>query len=289
MRGVFQAAGQNCIGIERIIIQPPHLKSLLEMLEPRVSAIRVGDALDPETTDEVDMGACISNERFGELESLIDEAVKQGAVLHVGGHRYNHPCHPQGHYFLPTLLSNIGPHMRIARTELFAPVMLVFSSEYTHSVESVLELANGTPYALGASVFGKHGSEELQRVTKGVNAGMVSVNDFASYYLCSLPFGGAQSSVDNGGSGYGRFGGPEGLRALCNVKSVNRDRWWGVVKTAIPSRLDYRKDGQQASDLNKGVELEETKWRFASGIVDLGFGVGFVDRIQGLWHVILNG
>lgn len=289
MRGVFQAAGQNCIGIERIIIQPKHRDALLAILEPRVRAIRVGDALDPEHTDEVDMGACISDERFDELETLIADAVKQGATLHVGGRRYEHPLYPKGHYFLPTLLSNVRPDMKIANTELFAPIMLVFSATCTGTLEAVLEIANGTPYALGASVFGKHGSHEVEHITKNVRAGMVSVNDFASYYLCSLPFGGSPGERGGGGSGYGRFGGKEGLRALCNIKSVNKDKWRGIVKTNIPSRLDYRNDEGKGSRSAKTGDSEAKKWTFASGIVKLGFGVGVKDSIQGLWKVIWNG
>ena len=286
MRGVFQAAGQNCIGIERVIIQPKHLDALLSILEPRVRALSIGDALDTDHVDEVDMGACISAERFGELEFLIDDAVNAGARLHAGGRRYEHPHHPEGHYFLPTLLSNVKPGMRIARVELFAPIMLVFAAEHTVTVEDTLRLANGTPYALGASVFGKHGSKDVETVTAGLRAGMVSVNDFASYYLCSLPFGGSPSDAGGGGSGYGRFGGAEGLRSLCNIKSVNRDRWRGIIKTSIPSRLDYRKsEGARRAAVN----AERKKWRFASGIVDLSFGMGLVGRLKGLWRVIMNG
>ena len=285
MRGVFQAAGQNCIGIERIIIQPPHLGPMLKLLESRVQALRVGDALDPEGADKVDMGACISDERFGELENLIQDAVKQGATLHAGGCRFHHPRHPQGHYFLPTMLSNVTPAMQIANTELFAPVMLIFSGSYTETTESVLKLANHTPYALGASVFGKHGSTELEKVTQDIRAGMVSVNDFASYYLCSLPFGGSPSDTGSGGSGYGRFGGVEGLRSLCNVKSVNRDRWFGLVKTYIPPRLDYR----NSDDVRQVAGAERKKWNFTSGVVSLGFGIGLVERVKGIWQLIVNG
>ena len=289
MRGVFQAAGQNCIGIERIIIQQPHLDDLLKELDQRVSALRTGDALDSEHMNEVDVGACISNERFGELETLILDAVQRGAKLHVGGRRHEHQQYLKGHYFQPTLLSNVSPNMRIANTELFAPVMLVFSSDYTKNVDDVLSVANGTPYALGASVFGRHGSSELEYVTRKVRAGMVSVNDFASYYVCSLPFGGSLSSVGGSGSGYGRFGGKEGLRALSNVKSVNRDRWFGMIKTSIPPRLDYRKGLNSVRSADRdSASLEAKKWAFASGVVDLGFGLQLRDRSRGLWNVMRN-
>lgn len=76
MRGVFQSAGQNCIGIERVVALPRVYQKLIEILLPRVKALRVGSALDEE--EEVDIGACISDRSFTELEKLIEEALSQG-------------------------------------------------------------------------------------------------------------------------------------------------------------------------------------------------------------------
>lgn len=245
IRGVFQSAGQNCIGIERIICLPKTYWSLINAMVPIIKSLRPGRFSDA----NVDVGACISDTRFAHLEALIADAVADGASLLKGtGMRYNHPRYPKGHYFTPSLLYDVTPSMRIAREELFAPVALIMPAS---STTEAIEIANATPYALGASVFGRK-KADVEKVVAGVRAGMVSVNDFASYYAVQLPFGGAK------GSGYGRFAGTEGLRSLCNAKSVCADRW-PLIKTSIPSalRVPYA-DGRMA-------------YRVAGGIVKMGY------------------
>ena len=207
------------------------------------------------------MGASISTASFDKLEELIEEAVAQGARLLAGGKRYNHPEFPKGHYFAPTLIVDVTDKMRIAHTELFAPVFLMMRAS---SVSECISLANSTPYALGASVYGSRKSD-LERVVREVHAGMVAVNDFAVTYMVQLPFGGVK------GSGYGRFAGKEGLRGICNQKAITRDRWPGV-KTSIPPPMDLPlKDGGRA-------------WAMAKGVVLVGYGnlQGKITGIKGM-------
>lgn len=249
MRGVFQSAGQNCIGIERIIALPTVYESLVATLESRVGSLRVGSALD--SSFPIDVGAMISSASFDRLEALIADAVKRGARCLVGGKRHHHPEYPKGHYFQPTLLVDVTPSMRIAQEEVFAPICVLMRAT---SVSDAVAIANSTPYALGASVFGSRKSD-LDAVVHGVRAGMVAVNDFAVYYAVQLPFGGTK------GSGYGRFAGEEGLRSLCNQKAVCRDAWW-APRTSIPGRLDYP------------IRDEEKAWGFGVGIVGLGYEQG---------------
>ncbi|MCJ1476153.1 Meiotic Sister-Chromatid recombination aldehyde dehydrogenase [Lambiella insularis] len=261
MRGVFQSAGQNCIGIERIIALPTIYPQLVSLLEARIRILRLGSALeDP----EVDVGAMVSADSFSRLETLIDEAVAQGARLLVGGKRYEHPKYPKGHYFSPTLLVDVVSSMRIAQEECFAPICLLFRAE---SVSSAISLANSTEYALGASVFGSS-NKDIDIIVSRVKAGMVSVNDFAVYYAVQLPFGGV------GGSGYGRFAGEEGLRSICNTKSVCRDRWAG--STAIPGAVDYP------------IKNAEKAWEVCKGVVGLGYAERWSERLAALWGIIRN-
>lgn len=280
MRGVFQSAGQNCIGIERVVATPRAYAALLTLLTPRVRALRVGDALaDPVPSQQgqqqhhVDVGACISDAGFARLERLIADAVASGASLLAGGARLTHPLHPRGHYFTPTLLAGVTREMAIAREELFAPVLVLMRAA---DVSDSIAVANAAPFGLGASVFGRDAAA-LARVTAEVHAGMVAVNDFAAYYMVSLPFGGVR------GSGYGRFGGKEGLRALCNTKSVCVDRWPGWIGTSIPPRLDYKTEGRQGEG-----DAEAKAWRFAKGIVETGYGIGVVEKVGGLRNIIAN-
>ncbi|KAF7448950.1 PutA NAD-dependent aldehyde dehydrogenase [Pyrenophora tritici-repentis] len=254
MRGTFQSAGQNCIGIERVIALPNVYDRLIEYLTPKIRALRPGSILNSSSDTPIDIGASISDASYSKLEDLIQDAVKNGARLLVGGKQYAHPDFPKGHYFTPTFIADVTPSMKIAQTELFAPVFLLMRAE---SVTDAITIANSTSYALGSSVFGSS-NRDLELVVRSLHAGMVAVNDFAVYYMVQMPFGGTK------GSGYGRFAGKEGLRSLCNQKSITRDRWaWAGIKTGIPPPMDIPLNGAGAG---------EKAWNFAQGIVWLGYG-----------------
>lgn len=101
MRAAFQAAGQNCIGIERFIVHRSLVPRLVELVKPRVEALRGGK----------DYGAMISTARFDALEAIVEEARQDGASVLVGGKR------GKGHYFQPTLVVGVTKEMRLAREE----------------------------------------------------------------------------------------------------------------------------------------------------------------------------
>ncbi|KAI9786457.1 MAG: Meiotic Sister-Chromatid recombination aldehyde dehydrogenase [Geoglossum umbratile] len=189
LRGVFQSAGQNCIGIERIVACQGIYQQLTTILEPRVKALRLGSTLD-EDGDNVDVGAMISNNNFDRLEALIADATRKGARCLVGGKRYIHPRYPQGHYFEPTLLVDVTPDMAISQEETFAPICVVMKAR---GVDNAIQISNSTNYGLGASVFGRS-RRDLGKVVQASKSGMVSVNDFAVYYAVQLPFGGVKGS-----------------------------------------------------------------------------------------------
>lgn len=270
MRGTFQSAGQNCIGIERVIALPAIHDILVAKLESQIRNLRLGSVTHPSTTTSIDLGSMISSASFSRLESLITDAISRGARLHTGGTRYIHPDHPQGHYFLPTLLSNITSTMPIAQTELFAPICLVLrATDPTHATA----LANSTSYGLGASIFGvptRQNTPIIRAMSRDIKAGMVSINDFGSFYACSLPFGGTK------GSGYGRFSGAEGLQGLCNIKSICEDSWWARllgIKTAIPPVLQYPVHGSRG-------------WTACKGIVGTGYSPTWSGRLKALGSLL---
>ncbi|KAK5415651.1 Meiotic Sister-Chromatid recombination aldehyde dehydrogenase [Exophiala xenobiotica] len=265
MRGVFQSAGQNCIGTERVIALPDVHDKVLHGVRQKVRNLRLGSVLlDHDTPD---MGSMISSRSFDKLENLIADAVEQGATLHCGGRRYRHPKYPQGTYFQPTLLSGVTKDMQIAKTELFAPVFLLMKAA---DVDDAIAIANSTEYALGASVFG-HDSQDVSRCVQGIKAGMVAVNDFGAYYACSMPFGGVK------GSGYGRFGGEEGLRALCNVKSVCQDAWWARtlgIQTRIPPKLQY--------------PVSRDGWEVCKGVIGTGYALRWSEWVWSVYGLVRN-
>ena len=182
---------------------------VVDYFSREISHLQQGSAIDQ--GQGVDIGAMINGNRFSHLEQLIQEAVRQGARLLHGGKRYHHPKYPQGHYFQPTLLVDVTKDMRIATEELFAPVALLMKVD---TIDEAIEVANSTIYGLGGAVFGSV-KGDVEKVVNGMDTVGIAVNDFATFYVCQLPFGGTKRS------GYGRFMGPEGLRSLCNAKVMH--------------------------------------------------------------------
>ncbi|PHH82038.1 hypothetical protein CDD82_7186 [Ophiocordyceps australis] len=259
LRGTFQGAGQNCIGIERVIASGALYHRLVARLEPRVRHLRLGP--------DADVGALISDASFDRLEHLVADAVSRGARLLVGGRRYCHPHYPAGHYFSPTLLVDVTPDMLIANQECFAPILVLMHAASSHPVD-MLALANSPDYGLGASVHAAENDPALPLIVAGLKAGMVAVNDFAAYYAVQLPFGGVA------GSGYGRFAGKEGLRGLCNLKSVCQDRFaWLGIRTFIPPPMRYP------------VASQHRAWHFVQGIIELGYA-GLARKLRGIARIL---
>ncbi|BGP03337.1 Meiotic Sister-Chromatid recombination aldehyde dehydrogenase [Rhodotorula toruloides] len=265
MRAVFQSGGQNCIGTERFIVHSTLYDSFVDTMTRRVSDLKLGDVLAPNSAStQIDVGAMVSDRLFDRLEELIADAVKDGARCLVGGKRASGVA--PGHFFQPTVLVDVTRSMAIAQQEIFAPVMTVMRYE---TLDEAVEIANGTRYGLGASVFGRD-RRECGYVMERLECGMVCSNDFGVFYLNqALPFGGANAS----GNG-GRFAGPEGLRGLCNIKAVTEDRWHGWIQTTIPPLLAYPiKSGRGA-------------WTFVNGLVRLVYGRDLRERARGVWALI---
>ncbi|KAI7890561.1 Aldehyde/histidinol dehydrogenase [Mucor mucedo] len=242
MRGVFQNCGQNCVGIERILVASEIYDKVVNEMNDRIGQLRQGSILTD--GEGVDCGAMTMGNQFERLEALVQEAVSRGARLLRGGHRYQHPKHKQGQYFEPTLLVDVTDDMEIANHEVFAPIMVIMKH---NGPEDAVRITNRCPFGLGSSVFSADKSL-AEKMCLQLRVGMSNVNDFAVNYLCQgLPFGGV------GISGYGRFAGPEGLRGLCVPKAVTTDRIPGI-KTSIPPILDYP------------IQNGSKSWKFVQGL-----------------------
>lgn len=265
MRGTFQSSGQNCIGIERVIVTESNYESLVHILQDRMTnhPLRLGSDIDH--LEEVDVGAMVSDNRFDQLESLVKDAVAHGARLLYGGSRYSHPNYPQGHYFSPTLLVDVTPEMKIAQEEVFGPILVVMQAK---DIKHAIELSNAAPFGLGGSVFGSD-YEECNYVANKLKTGSVAINDFATYYVCQLPFGGIH------GSGFGKFGGEEGLLGLCNAKSVCFDVL-PFISTQIPKPLDYP------------IRSSRKAWGFIKSFVTASYAMSSWQRIKSLYSLAKN-
>ncbi|KAL3231082.1 putative aldehyde dehydrogenase-like protein [Nakaseomyces bracarensis] len=259
LRGTFQSSGQNCIGIERVIVSERNYQPLVDILKERMTKQPLRQGSDIDHLEDVDMGAMISDNRFGQLEGLIKDAVSKGAKLIYGGSRYNHPKFPLGHYFQPTLLVDVTPDMDIAQNEVFGPILVMMKARNT---QHCIELANSAPFGLGGSVFGQD-YNECNMVANKLKTGNVAINDFATFYVCQLPFGGIN------GSGYGKFGGEEGLLGLCNAKSICFDTL-PFISTQIPPPLDYP------------IKSNRKAWGFVKSFITGSYAMSTWQRIKAL-------
>ncbi|OCF34338.1 meiotic Sister-Chromatid recombination aldehyde dehydrogenase [Kwoniella heveanensis BCC8398] len=255
LRGAFQSAGQNCIGVELFLVHRSQYDRFVSIVMPRVRALRPGQ----------DVGSLISHTPIRKLESILQSAVNAGAKLLAGGKQYTHPDHPQAAYFEPTLIVDVKMDMEIANEELFAPVMTVVPYD---DVDEAVEWLNRSRYGLGAGVYGRDRTQ-CRKVAEKLQCGMVAINDFGVFYLNqAMPFGGVKAS------GHGRFGGEEGLRSLCSAKSITEDRFFSYIRTSIPKPVDFPlPDGKKP-------------WNFLVGLVNLAYARTLWGQVKGLGGLI---
>lgn len=267
LRGTFQSAGQNCIGIERVIVcgDRNNYELLLKKLKQKIDQFHLGSDIDQ--GEEIDMGAMIMGGlKFDEMEEWINEIeIQNKGRLLCGGKRYIHPNYPQGHYFQPTLIADLDPNSSIAQNEIFGPILSVI---YAETDEQGIEIANNSEFGLGGSIFTTNKKKGFE-LTKKFKTGNVAINDFATFYVCQLPFGGIK------GSGYGKFGGEEGLRGLCNEKSVCFDKS-KFISTSIPGVIDY--------PIKNGIRA----WSFVSSMNKAAYDYSLFERVKAIYRLAKN-
>jgi acyl-CoA reductase-like NAD-dependent aldehyde dehydrogenase len=192
--GIFFNQGHVCCAGSRLLVQESVADELLTKLKRRMSTLRVGDPLDKNT----DIGAINSAEQLARIRELSDIGEAEGAG------RWSPACElpTTGFWFPPTLFTDVTQAHRIAREEIFGPVLSVLT--FRTPAEAV-EKANNTPYGLSAGVWTEKGSLILHMANQ-LRAGVVWANTFNKFDPTS-PFGGFKES------GYGREGGRHGLEA----------------------------------------------------------------------------
>lgn len=194
VNGIFFNQGHVCCAGSRLLVQESVAEELLAKLKRRMSTLRVGDPLDKNT----DVGAINSAEQLARIRELSDIGEAEGAG------RWSPECElpSTGFWFPPTLFTGVTQAHRIAREEIFGPVLSVLT--FRTPAEAV-EKANNTPYGLSAGVWTDKGSRILHMANQ-LRAGVVWANTFNKFDPTS-PFGGYKES------GYGREGGRHGLEA----------------------------------------------------------------------------
>jgi succinate-semialdehyde dehydrogenase/glutarate-semialdehyde dehydrogenase len=203
----MQNTGQSCIAAKRFIVHQDIAGAFIEAFVAGVKALTVGDPFDPAT----EVGPLVTEVARDNIEALVEDARAHGASILCGGERMVGPEGPDraGYFYLPTVIGDITPEMRVATEEVFGPVALLFR---VSSAEEALAVANGTDFGLGSSVWTGDPGEQ-QRFVTGLEAGQVFVNGMV-VSMPELPFGGIKTS------GVGRELSQHGIREFCNVKSV---------------------------------------------------------------------
>jgi acyl-CoA reductase-like NAD-dependent aldehyde dehydrogenase len=194
VNGIFFNQGHVCCAGSRLLVQESIHDDVVDRLKSRLSTLRVGDPLDKNT----DVGAINSAEQLARIRELSDIGEAEGAE------RWSPECElPQnGFWFAPTIFTNVSTSHRIAREEIFGPVLSVLT--FRTPAEAIAK-ANNTPYGLSAGIWSDKGSRILAVADK-LRAGVIWANTFNRFDPAS-PFGGYKES------GYGREGGRHGLAA----------------------------------------------------------------------------
>ncbi|RKN23715.1 aldehyde dehydrogenase family protein [Micromonospora musae] len=198
VNGIFFNQGHVCCAGSRLLVQESVADRVLEALKRRMAQLRLGDPLDKNT----DIGAINSAAQLARIKELSDAGSAEGAE------RWSPPCElpDRGFWFAPTIFTGVTQAHRIAREEIFGPVLSVLT--FRTPAEAV-EKANNTPYGLSAGIWTDKGSRILWMADR-LRAGVVWANTFNKFDPTS-PFGGYKES------GYGREGGRHGLEAYLNV------------------------------------------------------------------------
>ena len=196
-------SGQGCVCHTRLLVQDTIHDEMVDKAAAMAAMVTYGDPFDAGTTS----AALINARQVAKVEGLIESALAEGAEAVVGGDRPGGDL-ASGNFVNPTLFAGVTNDMRIAREEVFGPVLAVIPfRDEAHAIE----LANDTDYGLGASVHTADVKRAL-RVARAVRAGTFGVNGYT--VMPNVPFGGYKQS------GLGREGGHEGIDAFLETKTI---------------------------------------------------------------------
>ncbi|GAX35996.1 NAD-dependent succinate-semialdehyde dehydrogenase [Nodularia sp. NIES-3585] len=194
--------GQSCIAAKRFIIAQAIAPEFERLLLDKFLALKVGDPMEPDT----DLGPLATPDLLQDLHQQVQTAVKSGGKLLTGGHPL---ADRPGNFYPPTMITDIPLDSAIAQEEFFGPVALLFR---VPDIDAAIQLANATPFGLGASAW-TNNHQERDRLISEIEAGAVFINSMVKSDP-RLPFGGIKRS------GYGRELSIQGIHEFVNIKTV---------------------------------------------------------------------
>ncbi|MBV6625327.1 MAG: NAD-dependent succinate-semialdehyde dehydrogenase [Rivularia sp. (in: Bacteria)] len=194
--------GQSCIAAKRFIVVEAVADKFEKLLLDKFHALKIGDPMQMDT----DIGPLATHDILQELDEQVQKSINNGAEALLGGKPL---LNMKGNYYPPTILTNISPDSATAKEEFFGPVAMLFRVK---DIDEAIQLANNTPFGLGASAWTSD-TEEQQRLISEIEAGAVFINGLVKSDP-RMPFGGTKLS------GYGRELSIQGIHEFVNVKTV---------------------------------------------------------------------
>jgi aldehyde dehydrogenase (NAD+) len=186
IQGAYGFCGQRCTATSRVVVHDLILRPFLDALLPRVRGLRVGDPTDPQT----DMGPLASQSQLQKVQEYLEIGQTEGATLVLGGGRPQVADADGGYYVEPAVFTNVTPQMRIAREEIFGPVLSVLTCrDLAHAVEIV----NDSEFGFKAAIYSSN-INDIMRFAESVDVAMVHVNTPTLGGEAHAPFGGRKGS-----------------------------------------------------------------------------------------------
>ena len=186
VQGAFGSTGQRCTATSRVIVEESVYDEFVSELLERTASLRVGDGIDP----EVDISPLCGQSQYDKVLEYIGIGAEEGANLAYGGRGLTDGEYGEGYYVEPTVFTDVSPDMRIAKEEIFGPVLTVFKAK---DLEEAIQISNSVEFGLSSSVY----TRDLNRAFEYINTvetGMVHVNAPTLGGEVHLPFGGLKSS-----------------------------------------------------------------------------------------------
>ena len=185
-QGAFGSSGQRCTATSRAVVMNDIADEFVERISARASSMRIGDGADPNT----EMGPSVDESQFNTVLSYIDIGREDGATLVCGGRRAIGNGLDKGYFVQPTVFDRVTPDMRIAREEIFGPVLSVMRVK---SFEEAMEVANDCEYGLSSSIF-SNDAARIFRFVDEIETGMTHINSPTTGGEAHIPFGGIKGT-----------------------------------------------------------------------------------------------
>lgn len=203
--GIFGATGQTCIAGSRLLVQKNIYEEVVKKIVKKAKSIKLGNPLDPRT----EMGPVANEAQYKRILFLIEQALRDGARLVLGGQPVRDNGLEKGYFIAPTVFADVDNKMMIAQEEVFGPVLSIIPFE---TEEEAIKIANDTKYGLASGIWTSD-VKRVHRLARAIQAGTVWVNTYRTT-AAQAPFGGIKMS------GYGRERGWHALLDYTHVKNV---------------------------------------------------------------------